>query len=250
MSPSRLSAGMTSGSPAEPISSANVASINCGSYGTSGMPRRGRVHLLLEHALVRRADGVLGAAEDLRADELGLPERELRDRTADAPLDPLRAERDLVVTLALAPLLCPVGVADRHPHDRDRRVNAAERHDAGNASPGADDHLAADLLAQDAVRRADVVAALRGDRRRLQAEPVLADRAGRVMHDPVLGLPPGLEREVEPGEIELEPITSGARTRRASSSSSCPVSSPSSTTIVLSSTPADTSEEQCRGGVV
>ena len=146
----------------------------------------------------------LGPAEDLRADERGLSERKLRDRTADAALDPLRAERDLVVTLAFAPLLRPVSVADRHPHDRDRRVNAAERRNAGNASPGADDHLAADLLAENPVRRADVVSALRSDRRRLQAEPVLDDRVGRVMHDPVLGLPPGLEREVEPWEIELD----------------------------------------------
>ena len=36
MSPSRFSAGMTSGSPVEAISRANVASISCGSYGTSG----------------------------------------------------------------------------------------------------------------------------------------------------------------------------------------------------------------------
>ena len=36
MSPSRFSAGMTSGSPVDAISSANVASISCGSYGTPG----------------------------------------------------------------------------------------------------------------------------------------------------------------------------------------------------------------------
>ena len=36
MSPSRLSAGITSGSPAELIRSAKVASISCGSYSTSG----------------------------------------------------------------------------------------------------------------------------------------------------------------------------------------------------------------------
>ena len=36
MSPSRFSAGITSGSPLDEISSAKVASISCGSYGTSG----------------------------------------------------------------------------------------------------------------------------------------------------------------------------------------------------------------------
>ena len=79
MSPSRLSAGITSGSPADESSSANVASISCGSYGDVGMPRGGGVHLLLEHPLVRRADRVLRPAEDLRAGALRLTERELGD---------------------------------------------------------------------------------------------------------------------------------------------------------------------------
>ena len=167
------------------------------------MPCRGRVHLLLEHALVRRADGVLGSPEDLRADERGLSERKLRHRTADPALDPLGAERDLVVTLAFAPLLRPVSVADRHPHDRDRRVNAAERHNAGNASPGADDHLAADLLAEDPVRRADVlrpsgvtVAAFRPSPCSRIAWAASCTTRSRS--------PPVLEREVEPWEIELD----------------------------------------------
>ena len=89
---------------------------------------------------------------------LRLAERELGDRVADPPLDPLGPEGDLVVAFALAPLLRPVRVADRHAHDRDRGVHAAERDDAGDPAAGADDHLAADLLAEDAVGRADVVA--------------------------------------------------------------------------------------------
>ena len=169
------------------------------------MARGGRVHLLLQHPLVDRADGVLRAAEDLRAHPLGLAEGELGDRAADPPLDPLGAEGDLVVALALAPLLRAVRVADRHPHDRDRRVDAAERDDAGDAAPGAHDHLAADLLAQDPVRRADVVAALGRDRRRLEPEPVLADRTRRLVHDLVLGRAAVLEREVEARELELDP---------------------------------------------
>ena len=36
MSPSRFSDGITSGSPVVATSSAKVASISCGSYGTSG----------------------------------------------------------------------------------------------------------------------------------------------------------------------------------------------------------------------
>ena len=95
----------------------------------------------------------------------GLAERELGDRMADAPLDALGAERDLVVALALPPLRGAVRVADRHPHDRDRRVDAADRDDARDPAAGAHDHLAADLLAEDPVRRADVAAALRRDGR-------------------------------------------------------------------------------------
>ena len=157
MSPSRLSAGMTIGAPLDEMQERERRVDQLRLVRHVGMPCRRGVHLLLEHPLVDRADGVLRPAEDLRAHPLGLPERELRDRVADAPLDALRAERDLVVALALAPLLGAVRVADRHAHDRDRRVHAAERDDAGNAAARAHDHLAADLLAQDPVRRADVV---------------------------------------------------------------------------------------------
>ena len=205
MSPSRLSAGITSGSPAEERRSANVASISCGSYGTSGMALGRCVHLLLEHPFVGRADGVLRAAEDLGARPLGLAEGELGDGVADAALDALGAERDLVVALALAPFLRAVGVADGHPHDRDRRVHAAERRDPRDPPPGADDHLAADLLAEDAVRGADVAATLRRDRRRLQPETVLADRRRGLVHDRVVGLAAPLEREIEARELELDP---------------------------------------------
>ena len=135
---------------------------------------------------------------------LGLPERELGDGVADPALDSLGAERDLVVALAFAPLLRAVRVADRHANDRDRRVDAAERRDAGDPPSGADDHPAADLLAKDAVRRADVAAPLRRDRGGFQPEPVLADGRGGLVHDAVVGLAAPLEREVEPRELELD----------------------------------------------
>ncbi len=84
-------------------------------------------------------------------------------------------------------------------------MDAAQRHDAGDAPAGPDDHLAADLLAQDPVRRADVVTRLRRDRRRLQAEPVLADRARGLVDDLVVRLAPIGEREVVAREVELDP---------------------------------------------
>src|SRR5207237_1060093 len=73
---------------------------------------------------------------------------------------------------------------------------------AGNAPTGANDHLAADLLAEDAVRRADVAASFGRDRRGLQPEAVLADRRRRLVHDPVVGLAAPLEGAIEPRELE------------------------------------------------
>src|SRR6185312_789293 len=81
----------------------------------------------------------------------------------------------------------------------------AERNDPGNPAPGANDHLPADLLAQDAVRGADAVALLGRDRRSLQAEAVLANRLRSLVDDLVLARAPGLEREVEPREFKVEP---------------------------------------------
>src|SRR5579864_3468133 len=167
------------------------------------MPFGGRVHLLLEHSFVRRADRVLRPAEHLRSGPERLPERELGDGVADAALDALRAERDLVVTLALTPLARAVRVADGHAHDRDRRIDAGDRDDSGDAAAGADDDLPADLLAQDPIRRADAAALLGRDRRRLQAEPVLSDRSRTLVRDAVLRLDAPLEREVETRELEL-----------------------------------------------
>ena len=135
------------------------------------MPGGRSVHLLLQHALVDRANRVLRAAEDLRPRALGLAERELGDGVADAALDPLRAERRLVVALALAPFLGAVCVPDGHAHDGDRSMDTSDGNDARNSPAGSHDHLAADLLAEDAVRRADVTGSFRGDRRRFQAEP-------------------------------------------------------------------------------
>ncbi len=167
---------------------------------------RGRcVHLLLEHALVDRADGVLRAPEHAGAGALGEPERELGHRVADPPLDALRPERGLVLAVALAPLLRAVGVADGHAHDRDRRVDAAERRNAGDAPAGADDHATADLLPQDPVRRADVARLLGRDRRRLEPEAVLADGGGGLVDDAVPGRAPVLERQVEARKLELDP---------------------------------------------
>src|SRR5262249_22671213 len=104
--------------------------------------------------------------------------------------------------LAFAPLLGPVGVADCHPHDRDRGMHAAERSHARNPPAGANDDLAADLLTENAIRRADVAATLRCDRGRLQAQSVLPDRGGRLVHDAVVRLPASFEREIEAWEVE------------------------------------------------
>jgi hypothetical protein len=123
---------------------------------------------------------------------------------ADPPLDLRGSEGGLVLAVALAPLLRAVGVADGHADDRDRMVRAANWDDARDPPAGADDDVAADLLAQDAIRAADVVLALRRDRRRLEAEACLADGGRGLVGDAVLRCAALLERKVVAGEIELE----------------------------------------------
>jgi hypothetical protein len=168
------------------------------------VPPGSGVHLLLEHSLVDRADGVLRAAEHLRLHSLGLTERELGHCPADPALDLLRAERDLVLAVAFAPLLRPVCVAHGHANDGDRRVHAAERNDPGDPASGAHDHLAADLLAEDPVGGADVAGLFRRDRRRLEPVPVLPNRGRSLVHHGVLRLATVRQREVVARELELD----------------------------------------------
>ena len=122
------------------------------------MARRGSVHLLLQHPLVGGADRVLRAAEDLRAGTLGLPEA--NSATAWQIRRSMRSVRTRP-----RPRLRPRATPSRRrrrrrPCGRSRSArDAAERDHAGNPAASADDHPAADLLAQDAVRRADIGAA-------------------------------------------------------------------------------------------
>src|SRR5215207_10809086 len=108
----------------------------------------GLVHLLLEHALVYRADGPLRPPVDPAMDALRGSKGELGDSAADAARDALGAKGDLVaVGLRLAPLLGSVGIAHRHPHHGYRVVHSGDRGHAGDAPAGADDDLPVDRLA-------------------------------------------------------------------------------------------------------
>ena len=92
--------------------------------GHLGMPLGGRVHLLLQHSLVDRADRPLRPAVHAPVDARGRAEAVLSHGSADVPRDPLGAEGDLVAVLLLAALLGAVGVANRHAHHGDRVVNS------------------------------------------------------------------------------------------------------------------------------
>ena len=83
-------------------------------------------------------------------------------------------------------------------------MHARDRRHARNPAPGADDHLAVELLPKDAVRAAHVVLALRRDRRRLDAEAGLGDRARARPDDVVLRPAPVLERQVVVLELDLD----------------------------------------------
>ena len=82
-------------------------------------------------------------------------------------------------------------------------MDAGDRRHAGEPASGADDDLSVDLLAQDSVRRADIVLALGGDRGRLEPEAGLAHRPGGLGDDLVGRGAPALEREVEALELYL-----------------------------------------------
>ena len=84
-------------------------------------------------------------------------------------------------------------------------MHATERNHTRDPATGPHDHLSADLLAKDPVRRADIAGCLGSHGRRLEPETVFTNRAGRLVDDLVAGCAPVLEREVEPGETELDP---------------------------------------------
>ena len=170
--------------------------------GDVGVTGSRAVHLFLEHSLVHRAHGVLGAAEHLGTRARRMAEGELGDSPADSTLDALGAERKLALAFPLAPFLGPVGVADRHANHRDGRVNPSDRQHPWDAPAGADDDVAADLLAQDPVRAPHVVCALRRDRRSLEPETRLDDGSSGLVDDGVTGCPTRFEREVEAVELQ------------------------------------------------
>ena len=204
MSPSRFSAGITSGSPVEATSSANVASISCGSYGTVGC--RSAAASISSFSIPSYVGETVYFGPPNTLAPVRSASRNANSATARQTLRSIRSVRN-ATSESPSPSrhsFGAVGVADRHAHDRDRRVHAAERHDAGNATTGAHDHLATDLLAQDAVRRADIVARLRRDRRGLQSEPVPADRLRGLVNDAVAGRAAARQREVEPRQRHLD----------------------------------------------
>ena len=181
-----------------------------------GMPRGGRVHLLLQHPLVGRADRVLRPAEDLRAGALRLAERELGDGAADRAARsarcgtrPRRRPRPRATPSRRRRRRRPCA---RSRSARGRRRRARRRGSAGPVRTITWPPISSRRIA---VRRADVAARLGRDRRRLQPEPVLADRRRRLVDDAVLRRAPRLEREVEARERRTRARSRPARARAA-----------------------------------
>ena len=236
MSPSRFSAGITSGSPADESSSANVASISCGSYGTSGCRSAAASISSLSIPSYVGLTVYFGPPKTFAPVRSAWRNANSATARQIAPLDPLGAVRDLVVALAFAPLLRAVGVADRHAHDRDRRVDAAER----RRRPGSGGRCA-----RSPCRRSPRAGSGSASRRRRAPRASPSRPSGRARARGSRRPPRGRPRSPSRGGSRARgrsaanssstPITSGASTRRASSSSSWPVWSPSRTTIVFSS---------------
>src|SRR5262245_24017293 len=83
-------------------------------------------------------------------------------------------------------------------------MDAVDRADARYAAPGANDHLAVDRLADQTVRAADVVLALRRDRRGLDPVAGVRHRVSRLGADGVARPAAVLEREIETLELDVE----------------------------------------------
>ena len=112
-------------------------------------------------------------------------------------------------------------------------MDAGDRGDARDPAAGADDHLAVDRLAQDPVRAADVVGALGRDRRRLDPEPASRASPRRPRRRPRCRSRGGSPARGRSARARARArARSGSSTRSACSSSSCPVWSPSSATIL------------------
>src|SRR5207245_11664057 len=86
----------------------------------------------------------------------------------------------------------------------ERRVESLARPYARDAAPGAHNHPAVDLLAQDGVRAADVAGPLRGDGGGFDPEAKLAKRLRGIEHALVARAAPRLERHIEVVCLELD----------------------------------------------
>ena len=162
------------------------------------------VELLFEHALVHRADRELRPPEHLGLDPPRVAEGVVGDDPAGPPADLLGAVSPFVEIVALTPLASPVRVVHRHPDHRDRRMDSRERPYARDPAPGAHNHPAVDLLAQDGVRAADVAGPLRGDGGGFDPEAKLAKRLRGIEHALVARAAPRLERHIEVFCLDLD----------------------------------------------
>src|SRR5262249_42930030 len=159
--------------------SANVASISCGSYGTSGCRSAASsisslsipsyVGLTVYFGPPKTLAPVRSARRKANSATAWQVRRSMRSAptpTSSAPSPPAAP--------APAPPWVAGGAPAAHPGARGGGGHAPARRDARAPPAGAADHPAADPLAEDPVRRADVAATLRGDGRRLQPEAMLA----------------------------------------------------------------------------
>ena len=187
MSPSRFSAGMTSGSPgcADQEREGRVDELRLVRH--VGMPGRGRVHLLLQHPLVDRARPCTSARR--------------RPSRASAPRGGTRTRRPPGRCAARS---APCGRRPRPrprpratPSRRRRRRRPCGRPRSGDGrppigtTPGIRRPVRTITWPPISSRRMRFglptsPAALGRDRRRLQAEPGLADRRGGLVDDAVL----------------------------------------------------------------
>ena len=120
MSPSRLSAGITIGDPLDEIRSAKVASINCGSYSTSGCRAAAASISSFNIPSYTGLTVYFGPPKTFAPIRSACRNANSATASTDPALDALGAIGHLGVARALPPLLGAVRVTDGHPHHRDR----------------------------------------------------------------------------------------------------------------------------------
>ncbi len=163
----------------------------------------GCVQLLFEHTFIDWTDRELWATKNFSARFACLPEGIFGNHAACAARELFRAVGFFVQPFAFAPLLSVIGIIDCHAHDTDRCVNAPEGAHRWNTPPGADNHFAVNLIAQNSIGAAHVTFDVRRNGSGFDAEAMNVQRFTGIDDDLVFCGAPLFQREVKRQKVKV-----------------------------------------------